>query len=304
MDSMDEEDEGPGAWALAFLALVLTLLCALVGYALLLTRRNERAAAAAAEEEERPAAPRRGRSAAGLLRRRGAREAGGDDEGEEEGEEGGAAAGGASRRARLERRRAEKRAEREAARLEREAEQEAARLRLRGPDAEGTGYEARRRAREAERERAEREAEEEAARAEEERARKEDEENARWMGTFTVEEDGTAEADARAEGQGLLAEFIAYIRRRRCVVLEDCAAEFGLRTQDVIGRIASLEAIGRLTGVMDERGKYIYVSVEDMARVAEFIERRGRVSLRELTRHMNEVIDIAPEPDEPAERGG
>ena len=127
--------------------------------------------------------------------------------------------------------------------------------------------------------------------------RKEDEENAKWMDMFSVEDAGTAEAEIQAEGQGLLTEFIAYIRRRKCVVLEDCAAAFGLRMQDVIARISSLESIGRLTGVMDERGKYIYVSEEDMARVASYIKGRGRLSMKELTAHMNEIIDLTPEPE-------
>jgi DDRGK domain len=39
------------------------------------------------------------------------------------------------------------------------------------------------------------------------------------------------------------------------VLLDELAAEFGLRTQDVISRIQGLEAMGRLTGIMDDRGK-------------------------------------------------
>ena len=58
-----------------------------------------------------------------------------------------------------------------------------------------------------------------------------------------------------AVAQGLLAQFVEYIKDRKTVVLDEVAAEFGLRTQDVINRIQSLEAIGRLTGVMDDRGK-------------------------------------------------
>ena len=63
-------------------------------------------------------------------------------------------------------------------------------------------------------------------------------------------------ADAAAVvAQGLLAQFVEYIKDRKTVVLDEVAAEFGLRTQDVINRIQSLESIGRLTGVMDDRGK-------------------------------------------------
>ena len=55
--------------------------------------------------------------------------------------------------------------------------------------------------------------------------------------------------------QGLLGQFIDFIKERKTVALDDVAAEFGLRTQDVINRIQGLEAMGRLTGVMDDRGK-------------------------------------------------
>ena len=42
--------------------------------------------------------------------------------------------------------------------------------------------------------------------------------------------------------QGLLAQFVDYIKDRKTVMLDEVAAEFGLRTQDVINRIQSLES--------------------------------------------------------------
>ena len=60
------------------------------------------------------------------------------------------------------------------------------------------------------------------------------------------------------------------------VPLEELAAEFGLRTTDAINRVQGLEQMGRLTGVMDDRGKYIYISPEEMEAVATFIQERGR----------------------------
>ena len=53
----------------------------------------------------------------------------------------------------------------------------------------------------------------------------------------------------------MLGQFIEYIKERKMVALDEVAAEFGLRTQDVINRIQGLEALDRLTGVMDDRGK-------------------------------------------------
>lgn len=63
------------------------------------------------------------------------------------------------------------------------------------------------------------------------------------------------EAEDAEENQGLLGQFIDYIKSRKTVPLEQLATEFKLRTTDVIDRINGLEAMGRLTGVMDERGK-------------------------------------------------
>jgi hypothetical protein len=76
------------------------------------------------------------------------------------------------------------------------------------------------------------------------------------------------------------------------VPLEDVAVEFKLRTADVIDRIQSLEAMGRLSGVMDERGKYIYVSPEEMQVVAEFVRSRGRVAIAELAARSSTLIDL------------
>ena len=60
-----------------------------------------------------------------------------------------------------------------------------------------------------------------------------------------------------------------HIKERKTVMLDEVAAEFGLRTQDVINRIQSLESIGRLTGVMDDRGKVRSVSVSVRASAQE-----------------------------------
>ena len=62
-----------------------------------------------------------------------------------------------------------------------------------------------------------------------------------------------------------------------------CILSVGLHIpQDAIERVRALEAEGRLTGVMDDRGKYIYISREEMAAVADFLTRRGRVAIAEL----------------------
>lgn len=73
------------------------------------------------------------------------------------------------------------------------------------------------------------------------------------------------------------------------VVLEQLALEMNMKTEDVIQRIQLLQEQGHLTGVFD-RGKYIYISLEEMEAVANFIKTRGRVSIKELARRSAEWI--------------
>jgi hypothetical protein len=134
---------------------------------------------------------------------------------------------------------------------------------------------------------------------EEEKARQAKEEEAaalefdKWKGEFSVDAEGTTE-EVQGGNQDLLSEFVEYIKKQKCVPLEDLAAEFHLRTQECINRIASLESIGRLSGVMDDRGKYIYISMEEMNAVADYIKRQGRVSISHLASKSNQFIDLEP----------
>ena len=66
--------------------------------------------------------------------------------------------------------------------------------------------------------------------------------------------------------------------------------------QDAISRIQSLQQSGRLTGVIDDRGKFIYISREELEAVAKFIKQRGRVSIAELVTSSNALINLQPEP--------
>lgn len=62
--------------------------------------------------------------------------------------------------------------------------------------------------------------------------------------------------------------------------------------QDAISRVQTLEEEGRITGVMDDRGKFIYISREEMAAVAGFVRSRGRVAIGELAAKSSTFIDL------------
>ena len=65
--------------------------------------------------------------------------------------------------------------------------------------------------------------------------------------------------------------------------------------QDCINRIQDLQAEGKLTGVIDDRGKFIYITVDELESVVKFIKQHGRVSIRELAESSNRLINLNPD---------
>lgn len=66
-------------------------------------------------------------------------------------------------------------------------------------------------------------------------------------------------------------------------------------SQDAISRVQSLQESGDITGVVDDRGKFIHISMEELEAVAKFIKQRGRVAIAELVSSSNTLINLQPE---------
>ncbi|KAK2169976.1 hypothetical protein LSH36_5g05065 [Paralvinella palmiformis] len=98
-----------------------------------------------------------------------------------------------------------------------------------------------------------------------------------------------------ATTESLLQQFINYIKDMKVVMLEDLAAHFKMKTQDAIDRINTLLDESKLSGVMDDRGKFIFITSEEYQAVAKFIKQRGRVSIVELAESSNKLINLNPE---------
>lgn len=49
------------------------------------------------------------------------------------------------------------------------------------------------------------------------------------------------------------------------------------------------------TGVIDDRGKFISITPDELDSVAQFIKQRGRVSITELALASNTLINLMPE---------
>lgn len=76
------------------------------------------------------------------------------------------------------------------------------------------------------------------------------------------------------------------------IVIEDVAVHFKLKTQAAIDRIKELQNEGTISGVIDDRGKFIYISSDELKAVAKFITQRGRVSISELAESSNNLINL------------
>merc|ERR1712126_551145 len=87
-------------------------------------------------------------------------------------------------------------------------------------------------------------------------------------------------------------KFVNYIKETKVVLLEDLAAQFHLKTQEAIDRVTQLQEDGLLTGVIDDRGKFIYISQEELESVAKFIRQQGRVSIADLALNSNQLIKL------------
>ncbi|KAJ0396319.1 hypothetical protein P43SY_006630 [Pythium insidiosum] len=140
--------------------------------------------------------------------------------------------------------------------------------------------------------RMEEEQEEAERKRQEEKAKKEQEEFDQWKNMFTVEEKGDKADEESEESQMLLQQFVDYIKSRKVVLLEDLGAAFNLPTQDAIQRVESLQHANRITGIIDDRGKFIYITEEEMDSVAKFINRKGRLGLSELSKECNKLIRL------------
>lgn len=185
-----------------------------------------------------------------------------------------------------------------AAKLEAKAEKRAAReamLQEREEKKREQEYLDQLRREEEEKQRKEEEGREEQERlAREEQARKEHEAYLAMAATFEVEEEGY-DPDQDVDSDDKLAQFISYINDQKVVLLENLAAHFKMRTKDVVDRIQQLVANGSLIGIIDDRGKFISITHDELESVAKFIRQRGRVTVDELVINSNKLINLQPQ---------
>lgn len=139
----------------------------------------------------------------------------------------------------------------------------------------------------------EKELEEERQRILEVERQKELEEYNQMKADFEIEEEGEDNDDTTVENEkDILNRFIEYIKTTKMVDLEELASKFSMKTTDCIDRIRKLMEDDTLTGIIDDRGKFIYITTEEMEAVAQYINQKGRVSKAELSKNSGKFVNL------------
>jgi hypothetical protein len=96
----------------------------------------------------------------------------------------------------------------------------------------------------------------------EELKKKEEDEYNKWKDFMVVKDEGEENVDNNSED--LINDFINYVKLRKVVNLEDLSGEFKISANDLVDRLKHLESQGRICGIIDDRGKYIYMTEKEL----------------------------------------
>jgi len=120
--------------------------------------------------------------------------------------------------------------------------------------------------------------EEEAELATSKRKAKEEAELDEWAHLFEVKEEGSSKTD----DQNMDSAFIDLLSSQRVTRLDQVASTFQLDMNEVVSRIQLLLKDNRLCGILDDRGKFIFLTLEQMKWMADTIQLEGRLSIVKL----------------------
>jgi hypothetical protein len=91
----------------------------------------------------------------------------------------------------------------------------------------------------------------------------------KWTSSIKVQDQG---ADVPIRDLGSVNEFVDYILSRKVVEIEAVADAFRLSVEQVLDRIADLEKQGKLYGVVDDRGRFVQISMDEIKMLVQGIK--------------------------------
>ena len=145
---------------------------------------------------------------------------------------------------------------------------------------------------EKEKEQKEKEEQEVLRQIQEEEKKKKDEEYDQWKDLIKVGEEGEEGMDFTKEET--INKFLDYIKIRKVVSLEDISGTFKLNPNDIVIKLNQYEKEGRIMGIIDDRGKYIYLTEKEMGLIEKMLTNRGRISKADLIKECNRLIRFEP----------
>ena len=145
---------------------------------------------------------------------------------------------------------------------------------------------------EKEKEEKENQIKQELIRMEEEKKKKDDEEYDQWKDFIKVGEEGEEGIDFNKEE--VINQFLDYIKIRKVVSLEDLSGTFKLNPNKIVEKLNQYEKEGRIMGIIDDRGKYIYITEKEMGLIEKMLTNRGRISKTDLIKECNRLIRFEP----------
>lgn len=114
------------------------------------------------------------------------------------------------------------------------------------------------------------------------------EEYARWKSKISVADQGGDTIPSCS-----IENLITYIWAQKCVDLNETAARFSLRVEQLILRIHDLERQKLIYGIFDDRARYLLLNDRDVASVNAFLSQlQTRVPVADLSKEMK--IQTAP----------
>jgi hypothetical protein len=75
---------------------------------------------------------------------------------------------------------------------------------------------------------------------------------------------------------------IAVLRKNKLSLLEDLSHKFKLSTKDLVSKIQELEKASSISGIFDERGKYLVIESDEWQSIKNYINVRGRVKKTDI----------------------
>ena len=138
----------------------------------------------------------------------------------------------------------------------------------------------------------EKELEEAIKKVKEEQKKKEDDIYNQWKDQIKIGEEGEEKMDFSNEK--IINEFLDYIKIRKVISLEDLSGTFKLSPNDLVEKLNFFEKEGRILGIIDDRGKYIYITEKEMSMIEKMFLNRGRINKKDFIKECNRLIRFEP----------